>query len=261
MASLRKIGAVGYPDRARTDYSHLFAERLDPSRGHLAKQQTLNTRRSRAVRPHAQTTQDTIFARRRFYTLSGDKLPGGRGHGDPVRLMVDLPNDQDIVALFVYRPGEKVVVASSDGRGFVVPEDNVIAQTKNGKQVLNVGKGNEAQACAPVRGDTMAVVGDNRKIIIFPLDELPEMTRGRGVKLQGYKDGGLADLTTFIFKEGLPWKTVLDSVPKPISKPMSASGPRPGVWPCVVSPEQPVRELRIDLFVSCRVWRNIPAYQ
>ena len=121
--------------------------------------------------------------------------------------MVDLPNDQDIVALFVYRPGEKVVVASSDGRGFVVPEDNVIAQTKNGKQVLNVGKGNEAQACAPVTGDTMAVVGDNRKIIIFPLDELPEMTRGRGVKLQSYKDGGLADLTTFIFKEGLPWKT------------------------------------------------------
>ena len=94
-----------------------------------------------------------------------------------MRLMVDLPNDQDIVALSIAR--QKVVVASSDGRGFVVPEDNVIAQTKNGKQVLNVGKGNEAQACAPVTGDTMAVVGDNRKIIIFP-DELPEMTQGRG---------------------------------------------------------------------------------
>ena len=181
------------------------------AKGHLTETADLKYKdgdRGRYVL-HAQTTDKIlIFATNgRFYTLSGDKLPGGRGHGDPVRLMVDLPNDQDIVALFVYRPGEKVVVASSDGRGFVVPEDNVIAQTKNGKQVLNVGKGNEAQACAPATGDMMAVVGDNRKIIIFPLDELPEMTRGRGVKLQSYKDGGLADLTTFIFKEGLTWKT------------------------------------------------------
>ena len=181
------------------------------AKGHLTETADLKYKdgdRSRFVF-HAQTTDKILmFATNgRFYTLSGDKLPGGRGHGDPVRLMIDLPNDQDIVALFVHRPGEKVVVASSDGRGFIVPEDDVIAQTKNGKQVLNVGKGTEAQACALVAGDTLAVVGENRKIIIFPLGELPEMTRGRGVKLQSYKDGGLADLTTFTLKEGLPWKT------------------------------------------------------
>jgi len=181
------------------------------AKGHLTETADLKYKdgdRSRFVF-HAQTTDKILmFATNgRFYTLSGDKLPGGRGHGDPVRLMIDLPNDQDIVALFVHRPGEKVVVASSDGRGFIVPVDDVIAQTKNGKQVLNVGKGTEAQACALVAGDTLAVVGENRKIIIFPLAELPEMTRGRGVKLQSYKDGGLADLTTFTLKEGLPWKT------------------------------------------------------
>jgi topoisomerase-4 subunit A len=158
---------------------------------------------------HAQTTDKIlVFATNgRFYTLSGDKLPGGRGHGEPVRLMIDLPNDQDIVALFVHRPGAKLVVASSDGRGFLVPEDDVVAQTKAGKQVLNVGKGVEAAACAPVHGDSVAVVGENRKIIIFALDELPEMTRGRGVKLQSYKDGSLSDITTFARKEGLPWRT------------------------------------------------------
>ncbi len=158
---------------------------------------------------HAQTTDKIlVFATNgRFYTLAGDRLPGGRGHGEPVRLMVDLPNDQDIVALFVHRPGEKVLVASSDGRGFVVPEDDVVAQTKNGKQVLNVGKGLEAAACAPVTGDSVAVVGENHKLILFLLSELPEMARGRGVKLQSYKDSGLSDVTTFTLKEGLPWRT------------------------------------------------------
>lgn len=156
---------------------------------------------------HAQTTDKLlVFATNgRFYTLGVDKLPGGRGFGEPLRLMMGLPNDQDIVGLLVHEPGRRLLVASSDGRGFVVPEDEVIAQTKNGKQVLNLGEGQEAAVCSPVSGDHVAVIGENRKLILFPLDELPEMTRGRGVILQKYKDGGLSDAKTFTLAEGLTW--------------------------------------------------------
>ncbi len=181
------------------------------AKGHLTEHGDLKYKdgdRGRFVFNAQTTDKILIFATNgRFYTLGGDKLPSGRGHGEPVRLMVDLPNDQDIVALFVHRPGEKILVASSDGRGFIVLEDAVIAQTKSGKQALNVGKDGEAQACAPVSGDMVAVIGENRKIILFPLEELPEMTRGRGVKLQSYKDGGLCDVSTFTLKDGLSWKT------------------------------------------------------
>ncbi len=156
---------------------------------------------------HAQTTDKLIlFATNgRFYTIGVDKLPGGRGFGEPVRLMIDLPNDQDVVQLLVHQPGRKLLVASGAGRGFVVPEDEVLAQTKNGKQVLNLGDGEEAVVCRPVEGDSVAVVGENRKLLIFPLEEVPEMTRGRGVILQKYKDGGLADARTFEMDEGLSW--------------------------------------------------------
>ncbi len=155
----------------------------------------------------AQTTDKLlVFATNgRFYTIGADKLPGGRGFGDPVRLLVDLPNDQDIVELRVYRPGQKLVVAAADGRGFVVPEDDIVAQTKGGKQVLNLAEGVEAAVCTPVEGDMLAVVGENRKLSIFPIEELPEMTRGRGTILQRYKDGGLSDLMTFKRAEGLSW--------------------------------------------------------
>ena len=156
---------------------------------------------------HAQTTDKLlVFATNgRFYTLGVDKLPGGRGFGEPLRLMMGLPNDQDIVALLVHAPGRKLLVASSDGRGFVVPEDEVVAQTKNGKQVLNPAQGGEATVCRPVEGDHVAVIGENRKLLIFPLEEVPEMTRGRGVMLQKYKDGGLSDAKTFVLSEGLSW--------------------------------------------------------
>jgi topoisomerase-4 subunit A len=120
--------------------------------------------------------------------------------------MIDLANDQDIVAVFVHKPGRKLLVAADDGRGFVVPEDEAVAQTKAGKQVLNVGEGIEAQACTVVEGDHVAVIGENRKLLIFPLDEVPEMTRGRGVTLQKYKDGGLSDVKVFALAEGLTWK-------------------------------------------------------
>jgi topoisomerase-4 subunit A len=157
---------------------------------------------------HAETTDKLLmFATNgRFYTIGCDKLPRGRGHGEPVRLMIDLGNDQDIVALFVHQPKRKLLVASTDGRGFVVEESQVVAQTRSGKQALNVSGDVEARICTPVAGDSVAVIGDNRKLLIFPLDEVPEMTRGRGVMLQKYRDGGLSDITVFNLADGLSWR-------------------------------------------------------
>ncbi len=142
----------------------------------------------------------------RFYTLGVDKLPGGRGLGEPVRLMIDL-NDAEIVGIVKYQPGQKFVVASSDGHGFIVQAEDVLAQTRNGKQVLNVGGKSRAKAMAVAGGDTIAVIGTNRKLLLFPAEQLPEMTRGRGVILQRYKEGELSDVKTFNYKEGLSWKS------------------------------------------------------
>ncbi|MEP5152072.1 DNA gyrase C-terminal beta-propeller domain-containing protein, partial [Planktotalea sp.] len=141
----------------------------------------------------------------RFYTVSAANLPGGRGMGEPLRLMVDLPNEAEIVDLFIHKPGRKLVVASSAGDGFIVPEDDVVAQTRSGKQVLNVRGETRALTCKPVSGDSVAVVGENRKVLVFALEELPEMGRGKGVRLQKYKDGGMSDVTTFTLSEGLSW--------------------------------------------------------
>ncbi len=156
---------------------------------------------------HAETTDRIVLfgSNGRFYTLMGANLPGGRGMGEPVRLMVDLPNEADIVDLFVHRAGVRLVVASSAGDGFVIPADEVIAQTRTGRQVLNLKPGARAHLCRVATGDHLAVVGENRKMLVFPLDDLPEMTRGKGVRLQSYKDGGLADLTTITLAEGLRW--------------------------------------------------------
>jgi len=157
---------------------------------------------------HAQTTDRIVLfgSNGRFYTLSAANLPGGRGMGEPVRLMVDLPNEADIVDLFVHAPGRRLIVASTAGDGFIVPEDEVLAQTRAGKQVLNVRDTVRALICRPVSGDHVATVGENRKVLVFPLDELPEMARGKGVRLQKFKDGGLSDLTTFALAEGLSWR-------------------------------------------------------
>ena len=163
--------------------------------------------RGRFAVPAETTNKILVFATNgRFYTIGAARLPGGRGFGEPLRLMIDLPNDQDVVSLFVYQAGRKLLVASADGRGFVVNEDDVLAQTKNGKQVLNLGSGIEATVCTPVTGDSVAVVGENRKLLVFPLAELPEMARGRGVIMQKYKDGGLSDAKTFEMKAGLDWE-------------------------------------------------------
>ena len=142
----------------------------------------------------------------KFYTLGIDKLPGGRGHGEPVRLLIDLGNDQDIVQVMIHKPGQKLLVASADGRGFVVNSDEVLAQTRAGKQVLSLPDGVEAQVCTPAEGDMVACIGENRKMLLFKLEEVPEMARGRGVMLQKYKDGGLSDAKVYSRKDGLSWR-------------------------------------------------------
>ncbi len=156
---------------------------------------------------HAETTDRLLLfgSNGRFYTLPVSGLPGGRGMGEPVRLIVDLPNEAAIVALFIHDAGRKLLVASTAGDGFVVPEAEVAAQTRAGKQVLNLRGGARAALCRPTTGDRVAVVGENRKLLIFPLADLPEMARGKGVRLQKYKDGGLSDATTFDMADGLSW--------------------------------------------------------
>lgn len=156
----------------------------------------------------------------RFFTLAPDKLPRGRGFGEPVRLSHDLGNEAELLALFVHRPDGRLLLASSDGRGFVVAEPDTLAQTRAGKQVLLLGdEGARAKLCLPVAGDHLATLGDNRKLLIFPLSEIPDMTRGRGVLLQRYGDGGLADARMLTLAEGLTFpyggktRTVTDLTP------------------------------------------------
>ena len=140
----------------------------------------------------------------RFFTLAGDKLPSARGQGEPLRLMLDLDDRVRILALFAFRPGGKRVLASKAGYGFVLPEDEAVAMRRAGKQVLSAGDAGAA-FCLPADGDHLAVLGDNGKALIFPLAELPEMPRGKGVKLQSYREGGLRDGLTFTAADGASW--------------------------------------------------------
>ena len=156
--------------------------------------------------PAETTSKCLVFATNgRFYTLDAAKLPGGRGHGEPVRLFIDLEQEHDLITVFRHQGGRKFLVASAQGRGFVVAEDECLANTRKGKHVLNVDLPDEARAVAMVEGELAASVGENRKMLIFPLEQAPEMTRGRGVRLQRYKDGGLSDVKTFKAETGLTW--------------------------------------------------------
>ena len=157
---------------------------------------------------HAETTDKVILFTTggKFFTLGADKLPGGRGHGEPVRVMVDMDNDTDIIAAFKHDTSRKLLIASKAGNGFVVSEPDVIANTRKGKQVLNVKMPDEAAICTPASGDSLAVVGDNRKLLIFAIDTIPEMGRGKGVRLQKYKDGGIKDVRIFNKADGLTWE-------------------------------------------------------
>ena len=158
---------------------------------------------------HAQTTDKLLLAcaNGRFYTLGADKLPGGRGFGEPVRLLVDLENDTEIIDLLPVRNGGKVLLAASDGRGFIAVMADMIAETRKGKQIVNLRSGAKLAVVRPVpeEADSVAVIGENRKLLVFALTELPEMARGQGVQLQRYRDGGLSDVLAFTLADGLSW--------------------------------------------------------
>ena len=154
---------------------------------------------------HAETTDKLmLFATDgRFFTLDCSKLPGGRGNGEAIRSFIDLPPESDLVSMFAHADGRRLLLAATSGHGFVTNEDEAVAMTRSGKQVMTVPTGTEAAVCRFVEGDTVAIIGENRKLLLFPLDEVPELARGRGVILQRYKDGPLLDVSVFVGKEGL----------------------------------------------------------
>ncbi|TCT42867.1 DNA topoisomerase IV subunit A [Martelella mediterranea] len=156
----------------------------------------------------AQTTDKLVIVTTggRAFTIGADKLPGGRGHGEPLRIMVDMEADQDVVTAFVHEEGRRLLIASTLGNGFIVEEDAMVANTRKGKQVMNVSGTAEVKLVVPAVGDTVAVIGENRKLLVFPMVQVAEMVRGKGVRLQRYKDGGLSDAKCFSMENGLTWE-------------------------------------------------------
>ncbi|RWK43141.1 DNA topoisomerase IV subunit A [Mesorhizobium sp.] len=222
----RRTQFADAPEHDLTDIAHAMIERepvtvvvsekgwLRAMKGHLTDHSLLTFKEGDSLKLafHAQTTDKVLVFTTggKFYTVGADRLPGGRGHGEPIRIIVDMDNDQDIVTAFVHDPKRKLLLVSHDGNGFVVPEEEVVANTRKGKQVMNVKAPDEAQRCVPVAGDHLAIVGENRKMLVFPLAEIPEMGRGKGVRLQKYKDGGVLDLKTFTLASGLSWQDSAD---------------------------------------------------
>ena len=157
------------------------------------------------------TAKVLVFASNgKAFTIEASKLPGGRGFGDPIRLLVDMEEGAEVLAAFPYKAGAKLLVAGTDGRGFVVPTDEIVANTRKGKQVLTVDQAGRAVVCVPAEGDHVAIVGENRKLLVFPIGQLPEMSRGKGVRLQRYKGGSVSDAKVFALAEGLTWKDTSD---------------------------------------------------
>lgn len=222
----RRTEFADAPEHDLTDIAHAMIERepvtvvvsekgwLRAMKGHLTDHSALTFKEGDSLKLafHAQTTDKVLVFTTggKFYTIGADRLPGGRGHGEPIRIIVDMDNDQDIVTAFVHDPKRKLLLVSHDGNGFIVPEEEVVANTRKGKQVMNVKAPDEAQRCVPVAGDHLAIVGENRKMLVFPLAEIPEMGRGKGVRLQKYKDGGVLDLKTFTLASGLSWQDSAD---------------------------------------------------
>ncbi len=224
----RRTAFAEAPEHDLTDIQHAMIERepvtvvisekgwLRALKGHITDFNSLTFKEGDSLKlafPAQTTDKILVFTTGgKFYTLGADRLPGGRGHGEPIRIMVDMENDQAIVTAFVHRPGRKLLVASRSGYGFVVPEAETVANTRKGKQVLNVKAPDEAACCLAVEGDTVALVGANRKMLVFPLAEVPEMGRGRGVRLQRFKDGGVTDVRTFEMSAGLTWTDTANRV-------------------------------------------------
>ncbi|MER8426046.1 DNA topoisomerase IV subunit A [Mesorhizobium sp. M1403] len=222
----RRTEFADAPEHDLTDIAHAMIERepvtvvvsekgwLRAMKGHLTDHSALTFKEGDSLKLafHAQTTDKVLVFTTggKFYTIGADRLPGGRGHGEPIRIIVDMDNDQDIVTAFVHDPKRKLLLVSHDGNGFIVQEEEVVANTRKGKQVMNVKAPDEAQRCVTVAGDHLAIVGENRKMLVFPLAEIPEMGRGKGVRLQKYKDGGVLDLKTFTLASGLSWQDSAD---------------------------------------------------
>jgi topoisomerase-4 subunit A len=222
----RRTQFADAPEHDLTDIAHAMIERepvtvvvsekgwLRAMKGHLTDHSLLTFKEGDSLKLafHAQTTDKVLVFTTggKFYTIGADRLPGGRGHGEPIRIIVDMDNDQDIVTAFVHDPKRKLLLVSHGANGFIVPEEEVVANTRKGKQVMNVKAPDEAQRCLAVAGDHLAIVGENRKMLVFPLAEIPEMGRGKGVRLQKYKDGGVLDLKTFTLASGLSWQDSAD---------------------------------------------------
>ena len=224
----RRTNFADAPDHDLADIHHAMIERepvtvvvsekgwLRAMKGHGIDLATLTFKEGDQLKlalPAQTTDKVLVFTTGgKFYTIGADRLPGGRGHGEPIRIIVDMDNDQDIVTAFVHNPERRLLVVSHQGNGFVVPEAEVVANTRKGKQVMNVRAPDEAKRCVPVAGDHLAIVGENRKLLVFPLAEIPEMGRGKGVRLQKYKDGGVMDVRTFAMDDGLSWQDSAERV-------------------------------------------------
>ena len=224
----RRTDFAAAPDHDDADIHHAMVEKepitvvvsekgwLRALKGHLTDLSLLGFKEGDGLKLsfHAQTTDKILVFTTggKFSTIGADRLPGGRGHGEPIRIIVDMENDQDIVTAFVHDPKRRLLVVSHEAYGFVVPEAEVVANTRKGKQVMNVKSPDEAAACIALSGDHVAIVGENRKLLVFALSEIPEMARGKGVRLQKYKDGGMLDVKAFAMESGLTWQDSAERV-------------------------------------------------
>ncbi|WP_353182340.1 DNA topoisomerase IV subunit A [Bosea sp. (in: a-proteobacteria)] len=217
----RRTDFADMPDTADIDLTQAMVERepitvviskkgwIRALKGHVQDKSSFSFKGDDALQTafFTETTAKVLVlaSNGKVFTLDASKLPGGRGFGDPIRLMIELEETAEIVQAFPYRPGTKLLMATSEGRGFVAAADDVVANTRKGRQVLNVDGKAVAMLAVPADGDHVAIIGQNRKLLCFPISEVAEMARGKGVRLQRYKDGGLSDARTFKLADGLTW--------------------------------------------------------